>query len=202
MNATDELDTFREFVANSNIDSPALWYVYPDLEKWAPRITDARNVLRDLRYAHCASESVGRNHIISRYMWESLGCAIPEATVIDQNELISLQFYTSALDSAGDALFFVDEWSALGAASDTKDFRLSYQLVNADWENKAQVDLPFAHENSYRRFSIDLGQVPAGSYRLLVIVYNRETGQRLDWINNTGYPRNMLLLDEIAIAKT
>ncbi len=202
MNATDELGVFREFVANSNIDSPALWYVYPDLDKWAPRIADARNVLRDLRYAHCASESVGRNHIISRYMWESLGCAIPEATVIDQNELISLRFYTSALDSAGDALFFVDEWSALGPASVLKDFRMSYQLANEDWENKAQVDLPFVQENSYRRFSIDLSQVPAGSYRLLAIVYNRETGERLDWINNSGYPKNMLPLDKIAIAKT
>ncbi len=202
MNATDQLEVLREFVADSNIDSPSLWYVYPDLDKWAPRIAKARNVLGDLRYAHCASEPVGRNHAISHYMWESLACAIPDATVSDQNELISLKFYTSSLDDDGDALFFVDEWSALGAPSVLNDFSMSYQLLNDDWENKAQVDLPFVHESTYRRFSIDLSRVPAGSYRLMAIAYNRETGDRLDWINNTGYPRNMLLLDEIAISKT
>ncbi len=202
MNATDTLDVFREFLADNNIDSPSLWYVYPDLDKWAPRIADARNALDDLRYAHCASEPVGRNHVISRYMWESLACAIPDATVSDQNELISLKFYTSALDRDGNALFFVDEWSALGAPGVLNEFSMSYQLLNDDWENKAQVDLPFVHESTYRRFSIDLSRVPAGSYRLMAIAYNRETGERLDWINNTGYPRNMLLLDEIAISKT
>ena len=202
MNATDEIEVFREFVADNNIDSPSLWYVYPDLDKWAPRIAEARNALGDMRYAHCASEPVGRNHAISRYMWESLGCAIPDATVSDRNELISLKFYTSSLDNDGDALFFVDEWSALGAPGVLNDFSTSYQLLNDDWENKAQVDLPFVHEGTYRRFSIDLSRVPAGSYRLMAVAYNRNTGERLDWINHTGHPRNMLLLDEIAISKT
>ena len=202
MNATDKLEVFREFVADSNIDSPLLWYIYPDLDKWAPRIADARNVLGDLGYAHCASEPVGDGHVIARYMWESLDCAIPAATVTDQNGLISLKFYTSSLDDDGAALFFVDEWSALGAPSVLNDFSMSYQLISDDWENKAQVDLPFVHESTYRRFSIDLSRVPAGSYRLMTIVYNRETGERLDWIDNTGYPRNMLLLDEIAISES
>lgn len=200
MNATDQLAVFRTFVAENNIGSPSLWYVYPDQDKWASRIADARHVLRDLRYSHCASELVGRSHVISRYMWESLACAIPDATVTDQNALISLQFYTSLQDNSGDALFFVDEWSALDAQSDLNDFSMSYQLLNADWENKAQVDLPFVHESQYRRFSIDLSNAPAGNYRLMAIVYNRETGARLDWINNSGYPKNMLLLDEIAIS--
>lgn len=202
MNATDEIDVFREFVADNIIDSPSLWYVYPDLDKWAPRIAEARNVLGDLRYTQCASEPVGRKHVISRYMWQSLGCAIPDATVSDRDELISLKFYTSSLDNDSEALFFVDEWSALGAPSVLNDFSMSYQLLNDDWENKAQVDLPFVHEGTYRRFSIDLSHVPAGSYRLMAVAYNRNTGERLDWINNTGYPRNMLLLDEIAISKT
>lgn len=202
MNATDQLEVFRQFLADSNIDSPSLWYVYPALEKWAPRIAEARNVLGDLRYRHCASEPIGRNHVISRYMWESLACAMPDATVRDRNELISLDFYTSSLDDDGDALFFVDEWSALSARSVLTDFSMSYQLLNDDWENKAQVDLPFVHESTRRRFSIDLSRVPEGSYRLMAIAYNRETGERLDWINNTGYPRNMLLLDEIPISKT
>lgn len=202
MNATDSLDVFREFVADNNIDSPSLWYVYPDLDKRAPRIAEARNVLNDLRYAHCASVPVGRNHAISHYMWEALGCAIPDATVRDQNELISLKFYTSSLDNDSDALFFVDEWSALGAPSGLDDFSMSYQLLNDNWENKAQVDLPFVHESTYRRFSIDLRLVPAGKYRLMAIAYNQKTGERLDWNNNTGHPRNMLLLDEIAISKT
>lgn len=201
MNATDGLEDFRDFVADSNIDSPSLWYVYPDLDKWAPRIADARNVLGDSRYTHCASEAVGRDHVISHYMWESLACAFPNATVSDQNALISFKFYAFSLDNDGDALFFVDEWSALGAQRVLNDFRMSYQLLNDDWENKAQVDLPFVHESAYRRFSIDLSQVPAGSYRLMAIAYNWQTGERLDWINNTGNPRNMLLLDEIAVSK-
>ena len=94
----------------------------------------------------------------------------------------------------------IDEWSSLSEQSNLNDFSLSYQLVNDAWENKAQVDLPFVHDGKYRRFSIDLGHVPAGSYRLMAIVYSKETGERLDWINNSGYPKTMLSLDEITIS--
>lgn len=202
MNATDQLKVFRSFVADSNIASPSLWYVYPDPDKWAPRIADARLVLRELGYAHCASEPVGRGHIIARYMWRSLGCAIPAATVSDRNDLISLTFYSAALDTDSDALYFIDAWSAQGAPGDLNEFNISYQLLNDNGQNKAQVDLPFVHENTYRRFSIDLSRVPSGSYRLVAIAYNRLTGERLDWINNSGNPGYMLLLDEIAYEKT
>ena len=200
MNATDDLEVFRDFVADSNIDSPLLWYVYPDLDKWAPRLADARSVLSDLRYSHCVSEPVGHNTTVSAYMWESLDCTLPDPTVSDRNDFMSIEFFRSTLDTDGKALYFIDEWSSLSEQSNLNDFSLSYQLVNDAWENKAQVDLPFVHEGKYRRFSIDLSHVPAGSYRLMAIVYSKETGELLDWINNSGYPKTMLSLDEITIS--
>lgn len=200
MNATDQLEVFRDFLAKSNIDSPLVWYVYPDLEKWSPRIADAKDVLRELRYTGCANEPVGRFHVMAAYMWESLGCELPDATISDRNKFIEYRFHTSQLSSDGEALFFVDEWSALSEKQNLQPFAMSFQLVNEDWENKAQVDLPFVHEGKLRRFSIDLSHVPPGRYRLMAIVYSRETRERLDWTKSAGFPRNMLLLDEIDIS--
>ncbi len=53
-----------------------------------------------------------------------------------------------------------------------------------------------------RRFSIDVAGVPAGSYRLMAILYDRATGERVTWIDNDGELPYMLTLAEIVISQS
>ena len=76
---------------------------------------------------------------------------------------------------------------------------MSYQLITSDWNNVAQLDLPLVHEGKLRLFSIDIANVPAGTYRLMAILYDKDSGERQDWLNSAGGLSNMLTLTEIVI---
>ena len=76
---------------------------------------------------------------------------------------------------------------------------MSYQLLTANWENVAQIDLPLVHEGKLRRFALDIGTVPSGTYRLITVLYNANTGERFEWNNTTSDPRDVLTLTEIVI---
>ena len=81
------------------------------------------------------------------------------------------------------------------------NYHISHQLISTDWDNVAQLDLPLAHEGKPRRFSIDVAGVPAGSYRLMAILYDKETGERVGWIDNDSVLPDMLTLAEINIPR-
>ena len=76
---------------------------------------------------------------------------------------------------------------------------MSFQLLSLDWDNVAQLDLPLVHEGVQRRFSIDVTDVDPGDYRLVVILYNGQTGERSVWHDNPGLSPELLTLAEIVI---
>ena len=86
-----------------------------------------------------------------------------------------------------------------GLTSPAERYNLSHQLISADWEQGAQLDLPLVHENSLRQFSIDATDAPAGTYRLMAILYDSRSRERFDWIENQGDPPYMQVLAEVAI---
>ena len=69
---------------------------------------------------------------------------------------------------------------------------MSYQLINDDWEKLAQLDLPLVSQDQLRLFTIDVADVPADHYRLMVIVYDNQTGEKHDWHENSGSTPSML----------
>ena len=97
-----------------------------------------------------------------------------------------------------DALLFVDRWTAKEGMP-TNGLKLSHQLISADWEKVAQLDLPLVNEDRMRQFSIGIAQAPAGNYRLMTILYDGETGERHDWTDNPGEPRYMQALADVVI---
>ena len=57
-------------------------------------------------------------------------------------------------------------------------------------------DFAVEHEDKLRQFSVNVSDVPPGNYRLMAILYNAQTGERVPWIDNPGYVPEMLNLGE------
>ena len=162
---------------------------------------EIKQVMAELKYSLCNIIEVGADSVILDYSWELLTCQKFAVGTTGQNEMIDYQFFDATVDANVKTVYFADQWSARGDEP-LDHHRMSYQLVSAVWDNVAQVDLPLLHEGVPRRFSIDVSKVPAGSYRLMALVYDSRTGDRLTWATNDGYIPEMLLLDEIVITST
>ena len=197
--ATDDLSEFEGFARDSAIDSVKLWLVQPRDGERLQQVDEARTVLQSLHYERCNAFDAGLSTVVEEYMWDMLDCQIPAAALTGRTDSITYQFYTAATDDPGDALLFIDKWSARDDDS-LEHLRLSVQVISDEWNNLAQVDIPLAHDGKLRQFSIDVSKAPAGKHRLMAILYDSRTGERQVWHDNPGYPGEMLLLDEIVIS--
>ena len=55
------------------------------------------------------------------------------------------------------------------------------------------------HEDTLRQFSIDIGNLPKRSYRLMAVVYNKRTGRRLAWSDSGADPPDLLPLADVVL---
>ena len=191
-----DIDAFDEFARRVSIDSPLIWHVTPAA---TPADDAAHGVLRALHYEPCDAFPVGGYTLVHSYMWRQLDCALPDAAVKGETERIAYQFHTATLDEQGGSLRFVDLWQPRGE-HDLSAWSLSHQLIGEDWQRVAGLDLPLVHAGKLRRFSIDISGAPTGSYRLMLVLYNRNDGQRASWTGNIGGAPDMLTLTEIVIS--
>ena len=161
---------------------------------------DERNKVIDLfvasGYRICENETPAFDTILMLFVWDMLDCQPPELVASFQNQALEYDYFGARLDDT--ALRFTDRWNAR-AAFDSSDHRMSYQLINEDLANEAQLDLEMVHEGELRHFSIDVSQVQPGNYRLMLILYHKTTGDRFVWEGNPGDVPEMLELGSITI---
>ena len=198
LRTTDELAALDEIIHDDAITSPELWVIYQTNDTDAEEAAEIQAIAYAWQYAPCETLEFGINTVLQRYRWGTLGCGPSPESLSKQNELIDYNFHAARVDSTGSRVFFVDEWTARSNDS-MGSYNMSFQLVSADWDNVAQVDLPMVHEGIPRRFSIDIGNVPSGRYRLMAVVYDRRTGERLAWSNGDAYQPEMLPLADFVL---
>ena len=87
-------------------------------------------------------------------------------------------------------------WTALGDEP-LDHLAISHQVIAEDWGNVAQLDLSLVHEGEWQYLSIDVTEVPPGSYWLMAIVYDWRTSRTLDWQDNPVSLSSMLRLSEV-----
>ena len=189
---------FGVFVSHKVINSPRVWVVYQKQYPSADESADIETRLMNLGYDRCQSTEVGVDNTILYYSWRLLNCQPLDLQFSDKTDLIDYRFYDLQVDHANKVIQFIDAWDSL-AELPLDSYKMSYQLTSSDWDNVAQLDLPLVHEDEARRFSIDISEVPAGSYRLMTILYNVQTNERLEWEGNDGTNSAMLSLGEIEI---
>ena len=191
-------ENFGDYVRQHGIAMPSVWVVYQTSATMPHEASSLQTALDELDYQLCDTLNVAVDTVILQYAWDTLDCQAPQLAASYQTDIIDYQFYGAALDTAESKLYFNDQWTAK-ADDDLSNYKMSYQLITSDWNNVAQLDLPLVHEGKLRQFSIDIANVPAGAYHLMAIVYDKDSGERQDWSNNTGGLSNMLTLTKIVI---
>ena len=193
----NDLKNFEDDIRQRAIAEPSIWVFY-QTSKVAAEAAEIESIMDNLNHQLCDTVEVGIDTVIRQYAWETLNCQPRRLLVSHQTDIINYQFYGAALHAAESKLYFSDQWAAR-IDNDLSGFQMSYQLISADWNNVAQLDLPLVHEGQPRLFSIDIANVPAGTYRLMAILYDKHSGQRQNWLNSEDDPPDMLTLTEMII---
>ena len=193
----DNSEVFDNYIRQHAIALPSVWIVYQTSATTPHEIDNRQTTLDDLNYQLCDTIEIGIDTVIWQYTWQTLDCQPPQLLSSHQTVTLDYQFYGTALHAAESKLYFSDQWTA--RTRDLSGFQMSYQLISADWNKAAQLDLPLVHEGQPRQFFIDISDVPHGQYRLMAILYDKRTGQQQNWLNSEGDPPAMLNLTDIDI---
>ena len=196
--ATDNPEWLENYGRSRAITEPSIWVFYQTSMTDTAKVVEFQAIMHKLNYQPCETIEMGVDTMVTQYLWDTLNCQTPQLAASYQTDIIDYQFYAAELDGAHSKLLFSDQWTAKGDDG-LENYKMSYQLITSDWDNVAQLDLPLVHEGKLRLFSIDIADVPAGAYRLMAILYDRDSGERQDWSNSTGGLSNMLTLTEIVI---
>lgn len=196
--SAEDRTSFEEIIRLNTITEPAQWLMYRTNNVDATEALQLEAIMREAHYESCGSRELGIDTMLTEYRWEALECAPPNVLSRHKTALLDYEFYAAALSADGDTLLFVDRWAA-NEDMPNDGFNLSHQLISADWERVAQLDLPLVNEGKPRQFAIDIADVPAGAYRLMTILYDSGSGERYDWIDNPSQPAYMQTLAELVI---
>ena len=194
--AAEDMAEFEDQARRYAVNSPWLWVYHQPGRAVDNAAAKADSIIADLNYEVCASERIGLDTVVAQYAWRTLDCQAPAAVSTHSSALLHYDFVAAELHAAGDKLYISDRWRVNGDAS---DYNMSYQLLTKDWNKAAQLDLPLGPRGEWRMYYIDLKATPPGTYRLMLIVYDRETGERLAWDDNPGDVPEMLQLGEVEL---
>ena len=197
---TNEFQYLEEIVKDLALREPVIWLVTQGATLDAAGARAAERLLDDHGYAVCGQKRFTAATTVTDWRWTTLRCAGPQLAARHNSGSLAYEFYGANLYEQASSLEFRYRWRAVDNAAENQ--RISHQLLDADWRNVAQLDLPLAHENDLLRFRIDIAQVPPGVYQLMAIVYNAQTGKRLAWQDNDGWIPEMRQLAEIQIPAT
>ena len=196
--AADNPEWIENNVRGAAIIEPSIWIVYLTSETNSEQAAEINDIMDGLNYQRCETVEIGTDTVIAQYLWKSLNCQPPQPLASHQTAAINYQFYGAALDIPHSKLLFSDQWTAQ-TDDDLENYKMSYQLISADWNNPAQLDLPLVRRGELRQFSIDISKAPAGTYRLMAILYNKHSGERQHWLTSAEDLPTMLTLTEIVI---
>ena len=198
LEVVNDLNAVRDLLRGGAILRPEAWIVLQE-SMTGPKVqTGLYETMRDSGYDMCESIAAGIDTLILQYSWEVSGCKPLEPIVISRTDQINYQLFGAEYDETGDIIVLADAWKPRGKAF-IDDYQMSYQLISPDWRNVAQLDLPLVHNDTPRRFSIDVSHVSTGSYRLMAVLYDAQTGERVVWTENSSDLPDMLFLTDIEL---
>ena len=196
--SADSLRGFEEDASFHSVSAPTVWAIYRAATVRSDEVAELTDVMERLDYNFCASDEVGYDTVILQYRWTLLGCGTPVQLLQQQTGQLDYELYGLSYSEEGEQILFVDRWVSLNDFT-VENYQMSHQLINDDWEMVAQLDVPLVHEDKLRQFSVYISDVPPGNYRLMAILYNAQTGERVPWIDNPGYVPEMLNLGEVVL---
>ncbi len=196
----DAIESLQRHVFLLAITEPAFRVFYREADIDAAQATELENIFLEADYDLCFDLELIQDIRISEYRWASLRCEEPSVILSSLTDYLEYEFYGSALNAEADRLAFTDQWTArIDAVYD--NHMMSFQVISDDWRNEAQLDLPLVHDGVLRQFTIDVSNVPPGKYRLMLILYDKFTGEKASWIDNAGDVPSLQELTSFVIPK-
>ncbi len=189
---------FELMIRHGAIVTPHIWVFLQTSIADETEIAEIRATMDELDYDLCGTRDVGVDTLIMEYSWNLANCMRLDPKSEFQSDTFGYRFIRAEVDTGTATLFLADSWST-NVDIPLQDYMMSYQLISPDWNNVAQLDLPLVHEGVPRRFSIDVSDVEPGDYRLVAILYDKETGERIDWFENDGPSPDLLTLAEVVL---
>ncbi len=188
----------EEYLRNHNLSGIPPWIVYQQSRTDDDMRTELERTMDELGYLACQRVSLPTTTEMAQYSLVSLDCLPARVSLSNEVEPLRYDFYGAELDADGSRLYFANKWTWRSQDA-SEQLNISHQLISEDWQNVGQLDIPLALNEEIRQFAIDVSDVPPGRYRLMAIVYDRFTGQALNWQEAPGGPPSMLFLREIEI---
>ena len=183
-------------ISGSALEQLGYWILFQHgvTKPWA--IAAVTGALEKNSYMNCESQTFPLDIVMHTYRWKSLQCD-PQPKSSFATDAGAFQHYGAL--QAGEKLLFAGLWqTAIDAKSDGRS--ISFQLLDDDWHSHAQIDLPLLSIGELRQFHFNLTEMPPGSYRLMAVVYDAQTGERQTWRGNDGWVPEMQQLTTFEIA--
>lgn len=186
------------FVAPNELQQSGYWALYQTTETEPATIGAIDAVMQDHNYVPCDTALFPNATVLVTYRWTSLQCDT-QPKLSFATDAGAYQDFGTVHD--GTKLLFSGLWQpATDAEPDAHN--MSFQLLDADWRSHVQIDLPVSSLIDMRQPFLDLADVPAGVYRLMAVVYDAQTGERLAWHDNADWIPEMQQLTEIEMTGT
>lgn len=189
---------FDRSMRNRAISEPNVWVMARRGLLDTAEASTIAAVMAATHYQACAVHELGLDTVLTLYGWQTLDCRSPDLAAAYESELIRYEFFGARVDASGDSLLIVDQWAPRRDFVHD-DFNLSHQLISAEWDNVASLDLPLSHRQALGQFAIDISDIAPGNYTLVAITYDKRSGKRIDWLDNPGAVPALQTLTEITI---
>lgn len=173
------------------------WVLYQPIHSDEIDLAEMAATMDALGYRPCQQASLPAATEMIQYSWIALNCQPARVRLSAETESLRYDLYGAELSPSGLWLIFADQWAGSSEAP-LESLSISYQLVSEDGLNVTQLDSPLQPDKRMRQHGMDVSEVPPGSYLLMGVVYDPETGERRTW---RGQDAEMLNLGEIVISK-
>lgn len=169
----DELEAdIPEKLANN----PYLLLTYNPVDKPENLDTVLNIIQRD--YVVCEVVVDQTDLFIQRYVHQSLGCDREYAPIIYENGVTIVDKHVT-VDTITNTVRILTGWEVTNEQL-LYEYNVSLQIVTSDWQNMGQTDRHL-HDDLLKWYVAELPteDLPAGDYRVMVIIYHRDTGEKV-----------------------
>ncbi|MCY4466103.1 MAG: glycosyltransferase family 39 protein [Chloroflexi bacterium] len=190
-------EAIADFVAPNAVQQPGYWTLYQSANTEPATLAAIDILMQDHNYVPCGTTHFPNATVLVTYRWTSLACQT-QPTAIHSTAIGEYLAYGAIPGHTGGRLLISGAWQANTTAGDAA-YNLSYQLLDDQRRNVAQLDLNLNQMSELRQFELDIAELPAGNYALFAIVYHAQTGERQAWQGNESWIPEMQQLAEITI---
>ncbi len=142
------------------------------------------DIIQD-KYVVCDALVDEPNLLIRKYTHPLMDCDHEPSSIYYDNG-INVVDYAAHYDASAERIQALIWWE-VPVEDMLKEYNLSLQIVTPDWQNVRQID---RHLNDrvlpWRVIELSAAELPAGEYRLMLVLYHRDTGETIAGFDSLG----------------